>query len=139
MANSLNRCEFIGRLGADPEIRYMPSGDPIVNFSIGVNHSKKDASGSYVDTVDWIKITAFGKVAQTCADWLKKGNQIYVAGRLSNKKWEKDGVTHYSNDIICDFMQMLGGKSDSQPTAQTTAKQYATAKGIADLNDDPPF
>ena len=147
MATDLNRCEFIGRLGQEVDVRYMPNGDPVVNFSIAVNHSKKDVDGNYIDNVDWIKVVAFGKLAKTCSDWLKKGQQVYVAGRLSNKKWEKDGVTHYSNDLVCDFMQMLGGKPDVADNSPMIVRKAAappvvkqTVTNIADIDDDSlPF
>ena len=130
MANDLNRCEFIGRLGKDPEVRYAPSGDAICNFSIAVGWKSKEKEGA-----EWVRCTAFGKLAEVCGQYLKKGSQIYIAGRMTTRKWKnKEGVDQYSTEINVDQMQMLGGKSESD--APPVVKQSAE---IDDIDSDLPF
>lgn len=129
MSNDLNRCEFIGRLGKDPETRYSPSGDAICNFSIAVGWKSKDKEGA-----EWVSISAFGKLAEICGQYLKKGSQVYVAGRFSTRKWtDKDGVDRYSTSINADQMQMLGGKQDSQQAAPSRQ-----SSGHSASNPPPP-
>ena len=106
MATDLNRCEFIGRLGKDPEVRYTADSNAICNFSIAVGYKSKDK-----ETTEWVRITAFGKLAGICADYLKKGSQVFVAGRMTTRKWQnKDGVDQYTTEVVADQMQMLGGR-----------------------------
>ena len=106
MSNDLNRCEFIGRLGKDPETRYTADSNAICNFSIAVGYKSKDK-----ETTEWVRITAFGKLAGICADYLKKGSQVFVAGRMTTRKWvNKDGVDQYTTEVVADQMQMLGGR-----------------------------
>ena len=106
MANDHNRCEFIGRLGKDPESRYTADGNAICNFSIAVGY--KTATK---ETTEWVRITTFGKLAGICADYLKKGSQVFIAGRMTTRKWQnKDGVDQYTTEVVADQMQMLGGR-----------------------------
>lgn len=132
MANSLNHCSFIGNLGKPPELRYSPSGDAFCNFSIACGWKTKDKEGT-----EWIRCTAFGKLAEICGQYLKKGSQVYIAGRMTTRKWKnKEGVDQYSTEINVDQMQMLGGKSESD--APPVIKQTVT--NIADIDDDSlPF
>jgi len=132
MANDLNRCEFIGRLGKDPELRYAPSGDAICNFTIACGWKSKDKEGA-----EWVRVTAFGKLAEICGQYLKKGSQVYIAGCMTTRKWKnKEGVDQYSTEINADQMQMLGGKSESQDNAPPVVKQAAT---LDDMDSDLPF
>lgn len=118
MANDLNRCEFIGRLGRDPESRFSENGTQIVNFSLAVGRKYKDK-----EQTEWINISAFGNLADICSQYLTKGSQIYIAGRLQTRKWQdKDGQDRYSTEIIADQMQMLGGKSE-KPTSRARSTQ----------------
>lgn len=131
MANDLNRCEFIGRLGKDPEVRYAPSGDAICNFSIAVGWKSKEKEGA-----EWVRATAFGKLAEVCGQYLKKGSQVYISGRFTTRKWKnKEGVDQYSTEINVDQMQMLGGKSESD--APPVINQVAA--NIPDMDEDLPF
>ena len=131
MSNDLNRCEFIGRLGKDPELRYSPGGDAFCNFSIACGWKTKDKEGA-----EWVRATAFGKLAEICGQYLKKGSQVYIAGRLTTRKWKnKEGVDQYSTEINVDQMQMLGGKSESD--APPVARK--TAETIDDMDSDLPF
>lgn len=113
MANDLNQCNFIGRLGADPETRYAASGDPVCSFRIAVGWKTKEKEGA-----EWVSITAFGKLAEICGQYLTKGSQVFVSGRMKTDEYEKDGIKRYSTKIVADRMQMLGGKSDDAPKQQ---------------------
>lgn len=128
MANDLNRCEFIGRLGKDPEVRYQPSGDPVTSFSIAVGWKTKDKEGA-----EWVNIVAFGKLAEICGEYLTKGKQVYIAGRWNTQKWQdKDtGQDRYSTRVIADQMQMLGGREDGaegDPRQQRAARQRSESR-----------
>jgi single-strand DNA-binding protein len=140
MSNDLNRCEFIGRLGKDPETRYTADSNAICNFSIAVGY--KTATK---ETTEWVRITTFGKLAGICADYLKKGSQVFIAGRMTTRKWvNKDGVDQYTTEVVADQMQMLGGRQDDAPAAKPKSDAYRQIKeGIVvpldDMIDDVPF
>lgn len=152
MANDLNRCEFIGRLGRDVEIRYSPSGDAVASFSLAVGWKTKDKEG-----VEWVSIVAFGKLAEICGEYLSKGKQVYIAGRFNTQKYQdkETGQDRYSTRIIADQLQMLGGREDGagdqgndarRPAARSAPAQQerpaaprAPAANLADMDDDIPF
>lgn len=135
-SNDLNRCEFIGRLGRDPEVRFSADGNAICNFSIAVGYKSKEK-----ETTEWIRIVSFGKLAGVCGDYLRKGSQIYIAGRMTTRKWQnKDGVEQFSTEVVADHMQMLGGKSEESPAPKKPDAYRQIKEGnIADLEDDVPF
>ena len=96
----LNKCTFIGRLGKDVEMRYTPSGTAIANFSIAVSETWKDkATGEKKEKTEWINCVAFGRTAEICGEYLTKGKQVYIEGKMQTDKYEKDGVTKYSTKI----------------------------------------
>jgi len=131
MANDLNRCSFIGRLGRDPEVRYMPSGSAVCNFSIAVGQTWKDKeTGQKKEKTEWVRISAFGKLAEICGEYLSKGKQILISGRMETRKWEKDGEPQYSTEIIANDVQFLGSRGDSQETSSPV---------VAGAGDDIPF
>ena len=138
MANDLNQCNFIGRLGADPETRYAPSGDPVCNFRIAVGWKSKDKEGA-----EWVSITAFGKLAEICGQYLTKGAQVFVSGRMKTDEYEKDGIKRYSTKIVADRLQMLGGKSQGESAPQQQSPQRNAQGGqktsFEDMDDDIPF
>lgn len=147
MANDLNRCEFIGRLGRDPETRYSASGDPVTSFSIAVGWKTKEKEGT-----EWVNVVAFGRLAEICGEYLAKGKQVYVAGRFNTQKYQdkETGQDRYSTRIIADQLQMLGGRDDdsgqretpqrSQPAQrERAAPQRQEPANLADLDDDIPF
>jgi len=138
MSNDLNRCEFIGRLGRDPEVRFSADGNAICNFSIAVGYKSKEK-----ETTEWIRIVSFGKLAGVCGDYLRKGSQVYIAGRMTTRKWlNKDGVEQFSTEVVSEHMQMLGGKPEqSAPPISQKQDAYRNIKegNIADLEDDVPF
>lgn len=149
MSNDLNRCEFIGRLGKAPEVRYSPDGAAVCNFSLAVGWKTKEKEG-----VEWVRIVAFGKLGEICGEYLTKGKQVYVSGRMTTRKWtDKDtGQDRYSTEIVADQMQMLGGKGDEvdrepaqrpaprqAPQQHQPAQQASAPANLADMDSDIPF
>lgn len=117
MSNDLNNCQFIGRLGKEPELKYLQSGDAVANFSIAVGWKSKDKEGA-----EWVNITAFGKLGEVCGQYLKKGSQVFVQGRFKTDKYtDKSGVEKSSTKIQADKIQFLGGKTEND--VATTAPQ----------------
>lgn len=129
MANDLNQCQFIGRLGKDVETRYLPEGSAVSSFSLACNWKGKESEG-----VEWIRIVAFGKLAEICAKYLHSGSQVYISGRMRTRKWQdKEGNDRYTTEIIADRMQMLGGRKEGD-----SAADYAKAKGGSAGSAPPP-
>ena len=108
---SVNKVILVGNLGADPEVRYMPSGDAITNIRLATTDSWKDKNGEKQEKTEWHRVAFFGKLAEIAGEYLKKGSQVYVEGRLQTRKWQdKDGQDRYTTEIVADRMQMLGGR-----------------------------
>jgi single-strand DNA-binding protein len=107
---SVNKVILVGNLGRDPEVRYMPNGEAVANFSIATTENWKDKSGVKQEKTEWHNIVMYRRLAEIAGEYLKKGRPVYIEGRLQTRKWEKDGVTRYSTEIIGDQMQMLGSK-----------------------------
>lgn len=155
MAASLNKAQIIGNLGQDPEVRYTPSGAAVCNLSIATTRSWKDKnSGDKVEETEWHRVTLYDKLAEIAGEYLKKGRQVYIEGRLKTRKWQdKDGVDRYTTEIIAEQMLMLGGKEGgeggqqqrSQAPAQRQAPMASPApapkgnQGFDDMDDDIPF
>lgn len=112
---SVNKVIIVGNLGRDPETRYMPNGDAVTNVTVATTESWKDKnSGEKKELTEWHRITFYRKLAEIAGQYLKKGSQIYVEGRLQTRKWtDKDGVERYTTEIIADTMQMLGSRQGS--------------------------
>ena len=107
-SNDLNACMFIGRAGRDPEIRYSQSGTAFVNFSLAVGYKYKDT-----ESTEWVNVVAFGKLAELIGQYVNKGKQLFVSGRMQTEQWEnKDGNDRYTTKIIADKVQFLGSASD---------------------------
>ncbi len=152
---SLNRVMLIGNLGADPEMRYLPSGDAVANIRIATTESWKDkASGEKKEETEWHRVSFFGKLAEIAGEYLKKGSPVYVEGRIKTRKWQdKDGQDRYSTEVVADRMQMLGSRGGmgapsgpdddgAAPARGNTAPGKASGKGGAkfdDFEDDIPF
>lgn len=110
---SVNKVILVGNLGRDPEVRFMPNGDAVCNFSIATTDNWKDKSGVKQERTEWHNIVMYRKLAEIAGEYLKKGRPVYIEGSLQTRKWEKDGVTRYSTEIIANQMQMLGGRNES--------------------------
>jgi len=136
MSNDLNHCQFIGRLGKDPEVRYMANGDAVANLTLAVGWKSKDKDGT-----EWVKCTAYGKLAEICGQYLKKGSQAYVSGKFKTRKWtDKEGKDNYSTEINLEQMQMLGGKPEESGQTNRTSKQdQKTGTGFDAMDNDIPF
>ena len=132
--SDLNQCQFIGRLGRDPETRYMTNGKAVASFSIAVGSQWKNKDGEKQESTEWVNITAFDKLAEICGEYLKKGSQVFIGGRMKTEKYQdkETGADRYSTKIIADTMQMLGGKSQvdgeqSEPSRSATSTKPASA------------
>lgn len=151
MANDLNRHECIGRLGQDPEVKYLPSGEAVTNISVACGESWTDkASGQKQERTTWVPYVAFGKLAEIMGEYLRKGSKVYVSGKLRVRKWQaQDGTDRYSTEIVCDQMQMLdskpqeSGQSPQQSSRPQQNKQPAPQPqggfGDFDQDSDIPF
>ena len=148
---SVNKVILIGNLGADPETRYLPSGDAVTNIRIATTDTWKDKSGEKQEHTEWHRIAFFGKTAEIAGEYLKKGSPVYVEGRIRTRKWQdKEGQDRYSTEIVADRMQLLGGRSGGaesmsrEPAAAGASagvgSKAAPRKGTIDeLDDDIPF
>ena len=116
MAKDLNQCNFIGRTGADVEVKFLPSGNAVANFSIACSDDYIDkTSGDKVPVTNWINIVAFGRLGEICGEYLKKGSQVFVSGKQVTRKWQdQSGADKYTTEIHISDMKMLGSKGDSQ-------------------------
>ncbi len=137
---SVNKWIGIGNLGRDPETRYTASGEAICNFSIACTESWKDKqTGERKEMTEWVRISVFGKLAEICSQYLKKGSQVYVEGSLRTRKWtDKDGQERYTTEIRCDDMKMLGGRTEVEQKQQEPRNAQG-AERSNDLADDIPF
>jgi len=127
---SLNKVQLIGHLGADPESRFTTSGSAVTNFNLATNESWKSAEGDAKEKTEWHRVVLFGKMAETAAEYMKKGQLVYIEGRLQTRSWDdKDNIKRYTTEILCDNFTMLGRKSDA---AGSSAKE-------SEQDDDLPF
>lgn len=110
MARGINKVILVGNLGNDPETKYTQAGMAITRISLATTSVRKDKDGNQIEETQWHRVVFFGKLGEIAGEYLRKGSQCYVEGRIKYDKYEKDGVEKYSTDIIADEMQMLGGK-----------------------------
>lgn len=137
MSKGLNKAMLIGHLGSDPEMRVTASGLSVVNFSVATNESFKDSSGNLQERTEWHRIVAWGKLAEICNQYLKKGRQVYIEGKLQTRSWEKEGCKQYSTEIVANSVQMLG-KADEQLSSSPAPATNTTA-AVMPAKDDLPF
>ena len=141
---SVNKCLFIGNLTADPEIRTMPNGEQAANFTIALNERYKAKDGNVVENVEYVRIVLYRRLAEIAGQYLHKGSQVYVEGRLKTRKWQdSNGQDRYTTEIQGDNLQMLGGRQDEpkQQAKQSKAKPE-TLSAMAeqdDFSDGIPF
>jgi single-strand DNA-binding protein len=164
---SVNKVILMGNLGRDPEVRYLPSGDPVANITIATSSRYKSKTGEMVEETEWHRVTFFGRLAEIASQYLKKGRPVYVEGRIKTRKYtDKDGVEKYATDIIASEMQLLGGREGmgepsqggdddggynrqapaarpaAAPSRQAAAAPAPAARpgsGFDDMDDDIPF
>ena len=115
MVRGLNRVQIIGNLGADPEMRYTPSGTAVTNFRVAVNRTRRGPDGNNVDETEWFRVVAWDKLAETCNEFLKKGRPVYVEGRLQSRKYmDKDNIERTSVEVVANEMIMLDGRGEGE-------------------------
>ncbi|MCM2324350.1 MAG: single-stranded DNA-binding protein [Oligoflexia bacterium] len=151
---SVNKVILVGRLGQNPEVRYTPSGAAVANFSVATNESWTDKSGQKQERTEWHKVVVWGKLAELCGQYLAKGRQAYVEGRLQTRQWQdKDGQTKYTTEIQAQTVQFLGGQGAStgeRVSQQPEQGSYGQAPAAGDnmgggmngpsfTEDDIPF
>lgn len=143
---SLNKVILIGRLGRDPETRYMPNGDAVCNFSIATSENWKDQSGQKKERTEWHNITMYRKLAEIAAQYLKKGSLVYLEGKIQSRKYTgKDGIERTAYEIVANEMKMLGGRAEGGEGQQHTPpppparQQPAAPIPKDDIDDDIPF
>jgi len=146
MARGLNKVMVIGRLGQDPETRYMPSGDAVCNLSVATDESYKNKDGQKVDKTEWHRVSMFGKLAEIAGQYLTKGAQVYIEGKLETRKWQaQDGSDRYTTEIKAFSMQMLDSKGAGQQQQSAPPAQQQPASGgqmpppADDIDPDVPF
>jgi single-strand DNA-binding protein len=146
---SVNKVIIVGNIGRDPETRVLPSGDALTNISVATSDRYKDkATGEMKETTEWHRITFFGKLAEIAGQYLRKGSQVYVEGKLRTRKYtDQAGVEKYSTEIVADSMQMLGGKmgeTGSSSSAPSYSKERpeisnTASSSLGQMDDDIPF
>ncbi len=151
---SINKVILIGNLGRDPEVRYLPDGGAVANVSVATTDTWKDKAGEKQEKTEWHRVVFFARLAEIAGEYLKKGSQIYVEGRLQTRKWQdKDGHEKYSTEVVGETMKMLGSRSGmgasegserAKPAASGAATEAATGATKSgarfdDFEDDIPF
>ena len=163
--SSINRATLIGRLGKDPEVRYMPGGEAIANITLATSENWKDKSGEKQERTEWHRVSMFGRLGEIAGEYLKKGSLVYIEGRIQTRKWQdKDGQDRYTTEIVANEMKMLGpkpgggsdtpyedsdrgekGGSTPRSTGQPMGSGSAAGTGapkkakLDDFDDDIPF
>lgn len=152
MSKDLNKWIGIGRLGNDPEIRYSQDGKAVATLSVACSDDYKDKQGNKVERTEWVRIAAFGRLAEIIGEYLKKGSQAYFEGKLTTRKWtDKSGNDRYTTEVVVSELQMLGGGHDGvkRPSNDRQMNQYPKAQGggqsaqsgqdFDDFDQDLPF
>lgn len=148
MARGVNKVILIGNVGGDPEVRYMPNGNAVTNITLATTDSWKDKNtGQQQDRTEWHRVVFFGKLAEIAGEYLRKGSQCYVEGRLQTREWEKDGIKRYTTEIVVDMngtLQLLGGRGgnnegagDYAPRQQAPRPQREQAPAAAPQRPQP--
>ena len=137
--NSLNKVILIGNLGQDPEARFTPQGTAVTNLSIATNESWKDQSGEMQDRTEWHRVVMYGRMAETATEYMKKGQMVYVEGRLHTREWEdQNQIKRKTTEIRCDNFTMLGRRSDAKGQAQNNMSSSPSVSN-SEVDDDLPF
>ena len=152
MARGVNKVILVGNLGKDPEVRYMPNGNAVANITLATSESWKDKqTGEQQEKTEWHRVVMFRRLGEIAGEYLKKGSQVYIEGKLQTRKWQDNaGNDRYTTEIVADEMQMLGGRgggsagfpAESAPSQSAPASAVASAPASApagDFDDDIPF
>jgi single-strand DNA-binding protein len=128
MARGVNKVILVGTCGQDPEVRYLPNGNAVTNLSLATSEQWTDKqSGQKVEKTEWHRVSMFGKVAEIAGEYLRKGSQVYIEGKLQTREWEKDGIKRYTTEIVVDMqgtMQLLGGRPQGDQGAPQGGNNY---------------
>lgn len=148
MARGVNKVILVGNLGKDPEVRYMPNGNAVANITLATSESWKDKqTGEQQEKTEWHRVVMFRRLGEIAGEYLKKGSQVYIEGRLQTRKWQDNaGNDRYTTEIVADEMQMLGsrgggsaGFSTGAATSQSAPAPAAASAPAGDFDDDIPF
>ncbi len=142
MARGINKVILVGNLGADPESRTMPSGSAVTNIRVATSESWKDKNtGDQQERTEWHNVAFFGRLAEVAGEYLRKGSQVYIEGKLRTRKWQdRDGKDRWTTEVIANEMQMLGGRPGSGAPAQAPSAAVADAPPAStEFDDDIPF
>lgn len=127
MARGVNKVILVGTCGQDPECRFMPNGNAVTNLSLATSEQWTDKqTNQKVEKTEWHRVVMFGKVAEIAGEYLRKGSQVYIEGKLQTREWEKDGIKRYTTEIVVDMqgtMQLLGGKPDGAAGPDSARRQ----------------
>jgi len=148
MARGVNKVILVGNLGKDPEVRYMPNGNAVANITVATSETWKDKqTGEPQEKTEWHRVVMFRRLGEIAGEYLKKGSQVYIEGRLQTRKWQDNsGNDRYTTEIVADNMQMLGSRGGGggagggyQNESPAKAAPVAAAAGADDFDDDIPF
>lgn len=142
--SDLNLCQFIGRVGRDPEVRYTADGKAVCNLSIAVTQTWKNKNGERQEQTEWVRASLFDKLAEIAGEFVKKGKQVYVSGKMTTRKYtDKDGVEKYATEIVVGQLQLLGGREqEEKPASKQQARTHSQMKrgqSLESMEDDIPF
>ncbi len=140
-SRGINKVILVGNLGADPEVRYTQSGSPVANLRIATSERWKDKqSGEPQERTEWHRVVLFGKLGEIAEQYLKKGSQVYIEGRLQTRKWQgQDGQDRYSTEVVGNDMQMLGGRGGSAGGSSQSSGNYDTSGGATEPPNSAPL
>jgi len=140
MSRGLNKVMVIGHLGKDPEMRYTPSGRPVTTFSVAVSRSWNTADGERRTETEWFNIVAWGNLAEICKQYLHKGQQVYIEGRLQTRRWQdKEGQKHTSVEVVANEMMMLGDRRDRNDQSREESTEEDDVSELEADEDEFPF
>lgn len=135
---SFNKISILGHLGRDPELRYTPQGTPVCDFSIATSEKRKDSSGEMQDVTTWFRVTFWGRQAELASQYLSKGRQVFVEGRLSQREWtDREGGKRYSLDVNGTDLHFIGSRGDEQTRAAATGAQTKTVSPAGPTDTEP--
>lgn len=139
--NGVNKAIILGALGADPDVRYTQSGDPVANLSIATSEKWKDKQGQQQEKTEWHRVVLFKRQAEIAGEYLRKGSKVYIEGKIQTRKWQdQSGQDKYTTEIVANQIQLLGGSVDRPASPQSTPHQSANpAHGVNAIDDEVPF
>lgn len=136
----INKVILVGNLGRDPEVHTTQSGSVVTQLSLATSRRVKQADGSYGDEVEWHRVICFSKLAEVARDYLAKGRQVYIEGRLrTRKRTDKQNVERYTTEVVCEQLKMLGRKDDAAPAPAPAPAPRSSAQAAAPMDDEVPF